>query len=132
MQSLALGAFLAGLVISESEFAHEVLNRVLPVRDVFVATFFVSVGTLVRPQTLLTEPGTVVGILTLVVLGKFCVWYGLVRAFRYDARTAALAGLALTQIGEFSYILAGVGRAHGLWTRGRTRACSPLPSCPSS
>jgi CPA2 family monovalent cation:H+ antiporter-2 len=112
--SLALGAFLAGLVISESEFAHEALNRVLPVRDVFVATFFVSVGTLVRPQTLLTEPGTVVGILTLVVLGKFCVWYGLVRAFRYDARTAALAGLALTQIGEFSYILAGVGRAHGL------------------
>lgn len=112
--SLALGAFLAGLVVSESGFAHEVLARVLPLRDVFVATFFVSVGTLVRPQTLVTDPGAVVMLVGLVVVGKFCVWYGLVRLAGYDPRTAVLSGLALTQIGEFSYILAGLGRAHGL------------------
>lgn len=112
--SLALGAFLAGLVISESEFAHEALARILPVRDIFVAVFFVSIGTFVRPASLLAEAQVVVLLVVLITVGKFLVWSVIVRAAGYGARTAILAGLGLTQIGEFSYILAGLGRAQGL------------------
>jgi len=116
--SIALGAFLAGLVISESEFAHEALARVLPVRDIFVAIFFVSVGTLIRPAPLLAELPAVVALVLLVVVGKFAVWTLVVRGAGYPASTARTAALGLTQIGEFSYILAGVGRNHGLLTPG--------------
>jgi CPA2 family monovalent cation:H+ antiporter-2 len=116
--SLALGAFLAGLVISESEFAYEALSRVLPMRDLFVAVFFVSIGTLVRPQSVLAEWPAVLALVFVVIVVKFAVWSGVVRAAGYTAGTAALAGLGLTQIGEFSYVLAGVGWNHGLLTRG--------------
>ncbi len=112
--SLALGAFLAGLVISESEFAHEALARLLPMRDVFVAVFFVSIGMLVRPASLVAEWLTVLALILIVTLVKFMVWSGIVRLAGYGSRTAILAGLGLTQIGEFSYIVAGVGRTHGL------------------
>src|SRR5947208_1227239 len=112
--SIALGAFLAGLVISESEFAHEALARVLPVRDIFVAIFFVSIGTLIRPASLLAEWPAVLALVLLVIAGKFAVWTLVVRAAGYPVATARNAALGLTQIGEFSYILAGVGRNHGL------------------
>jgi CPA2 family monovalent cation:H+ antiporter-2 len=112
--SLALGAFLAGLVISESEFAHEALARMLPIRDIFVAMFFVSIGTLVRPASLIVEWQTVIALVAIVTLGKFGVWAGLVRLTGHRRETAILAGLGLTQIGEISYVLAGVGRHHGL------------------
>jgi CPA2 family monovalent cation:H+ antiporter-2 len=112
--SIALGAFLAGIVISESEFAYEALSRVLPMRDLFVALFFVSIGTLVRPQSLLAEWPTVLALVFVVIVVKFAVWSTVVRAAGYPAGTAAMAGLGLTQIGEFSYVLAGVGRLHGL------------------
>ncbi|MDR7422455.1 MAG: cation:proton antiporter, partial [Armatimonadota bacterium] len=112
--SVALGAFLAGLVVSESEFAYEALSRVLPMRDLFVALFFVSVGTLVRPASLLAEWPTVLALVFVVIVVKFAVWTTVVRAAGYAAGTAAMAGLGLTQIGEFSYVLAGVGRLHGL------------------
>ncbi len=112
--SLALGAFLAGLVISESEFAHDALARLLPMRDVFVAVFFVSIGMLVRPASLVAEWLTVLALILIVTVVKFMVWSGIVRLAGYGSRTAILAGLGLTQIGEFSYILAGVGRTHGL------------------
>lgn len=114
--SLALGAFLAGLVISGSEFAHETLARILPIRDIFVAVFFVSIATFVRPASLIAELPTVLVLVTLVVLGKFVVWAGIVRFLGSSTRTSVLAGLGLTQIGEFSYVLAGVGREHGLLT----------------
>jgi len=114
--SIALGAFLAGLVISESEFAHEALARVLPVRDIFVAIFFVSVGTLIRPASLLAELPAVVALVFLVVGGKFAVWTLVIRGAGYPASTARTAALGLTQIGEFSYILAGVARNYGLLT----------------
>ncbi len=114
--SIALGAFLAGLVISESEFAHEALARVLPVRDIFVAIFFVSIGTLIRPTPLLSEMPAVVALVLLVVAGKFAVWTLVVRGAGYPASTARAAALGLTQIGEFSYILASVARTHGLIT----------------
>ncbi|MGH7428436.1 MAG: cation:proton antiporter, partial [Candidatus Methylomirabilaceae bacterium] len=114
--SLALGAFLAGLIISGSEFAHETLARVLPIRDIFVAVFFVSIGTFVRPTALVAEFPTVLALVMLVVLGNFAVWTGLVHILGSPRRTSILVGLGLAQIGEFSYVLAGVGRAHGLLT----------------
>ncbi|MDR7481965.1 MAG: cation:proton antiporter [Armatimonadota bacterium] len=112
--SLALGAFLAGLVISESEFAHEALARILPIRDVFVAVFFVSLGMLMRPAVVLAQWATVLALVSVIVAGKCVVWTGVLRLLGLRLRTAALVGLALTQIGEFSYILAAVGRAEGI------------------
>ena len=115
--SHALGAFLAGMMISEAEPAHRVLDRVLPIRDMFVAVFFVSVGMLIRPATLVEEVPTVAAMVVLVTVGKFAVWTGIVRAAGYPTATAMLAGLGLTQIGEFSYILGKVGLEHGLVDR---------------
>lgn len=113
--SVALGAFLAGLVVSESEVAHEALARLVPMRDVFVAAFFVSIGAAVHPAALLGEIPTVAVLILLVTAGKFLVWTGVVRFLGgYGPRTAMLAALGLTQIGEFSYVLAGLGVAHGL------------------
>ena len=101
------GAFLGGLLISESEFAHEAVARILPIRDVFVAMFFVSIGMLVRPSSLISGLPIVVALTLVVTVGKFVVWSGLTRLLGYGVGTAVLAGLGLTQIGEFSYILAG-------------------------
>jgi monovalent cation:H+ antiporter-2, CPA2 family len=115
--SHAVGAFLAGMVISESAAAHRALDRVLPIRDVFVAVFFVSVGMLIRPASLYAELPTVVTMVLLVTVGKFAVWALVVRLGGYDTPTALRAALGLTQIGEFSYILAKAGLDHGLLTR---------------
>jgi CPA2 family monovalent cation:H+ antiporter-2 len=115
--SHALGAFLAGMIISESEPAHHALDRVLPIRDIFVAVFFVSVGMLIRPEVLIAELPTLVAMVLLVSLGKFGVWTAIIRAAGYPTATAVLAGLATTQIGEFSYILGKVGLEHGLLSR---------------
>lgn len=112
--SLALGAFLAGLVVSESEFAHETLSRVLPLRDVFVAVFFVSVGMLLDPGTLMEQAGLILGMVLLVAVGNALVWTGVVRAAGYPSRIAALCGVGLAQMGEFSYLVAGAARSHGL------------------
>jgi CPA2 family monovalent cation:H+ antiporter-2 len=112
--SPALGAFLAGLMISESEFAHETLARVLPLRDVFVALFFVSVGMLLRPEVLTTQLPTVLGLAALVVVGNTLVWTAVARAAGYPRRVAVLFGLGLGQIGEFSYLIAGSARELGI------------------
>ena len=111
--SLALGAFLAGLMVSGSDYAHEALARLLPLRDVFVAVFFVTVGVLIDPRTLLDNlplVGTMVG---LVVVGKLVVWTLLVRLFRETWRTALLVAVSLTQIGEFAFLLARAGMSAG-------------------
>ena len=105
------------MIISESEVAHRTLDRVLPMRDVFVAVFFVSVGMLIPPSALVDELPTVVTLVLLVAVGKLAVWAGIVRAAGHAARTALLTGLGLTQIGEFSYILGKVGLDHGLVAR---------------
>jgi CPA2 family monovalent cation:H+ antiporter-2 len=111
--SLALGAFLAGLMISESDYAHETLARLLPLRDVFVAFFFVTIGAVIEPRALV-ENLPLLGVLVgLIVVGKFVVRTGLVWAFRYPVSTAALVGLGLTQIGEFSFVLVQVARTAG-------------------
>jgi len=108
--SLALGAFLAGLLVSESEAAHETMQHLLPLRDAFVALFFVTMGILVNPQILISKPSLLLVIVGLVVVGKFVVWTLVVKLFRYPATTALMVGLGLTQIGEFSYVLVKVAR----------------------
>jgi CPA2 family monovalent cation:H+ antiporter-2 len=112
--SLALGAFLGGVVISGSAQAHETLVRVLPLRDAFVALFFVTIGALIDPRELFSHPLLLAEILGLVVLGKFVIWLAVVRLFRYPLRSAALVAIGLTQIGEFSYVLIGVARDSNL------------------
>ena len=113
--SLALGAFLAGVVISGfRQHAHETLARVLPLRDAFVALFFVTIGALIDPRQLFSHPSLLAEILALVVLGKFLIWLAIVCLFRYPLRSALLVAIGLTQIGEFSYVLIGVARDSNL------------------
>ena len=114
--SLALGAFAAGLIVSASDYAHRALDQMLPLRDAFVALFFVTVGVLINPSAVAQRPGLLVAILLLVVVGKFVVWSGVVRLFRYPLRTSVLVGTGLTQIGEFSFILVQVAYANALVT----------------
>jgi len=108
--SLALGAFLAGLLISESDYAHELLARVLGLRDVFVALFFVTVGALIDPGTVVHNFSLLAVMVALVVVGKLVTWTLVVWAFRHPLPTALLVGVGLTQIGEFSFILVQVAR----------------------
>jgi monovalent cation:H+ antiporter-2, CPA2 family len=112
--SLALGAFLAGMIVSESDVAHETLHDLLPLRNAFTALFFVTIGALVDPAALLSNPRLLAVLVLLIVLGKFVIWTAVVRLFRYQLRTALLVGVALTQIGEFSYVLVRVARDAGL------------------
>jgi CPA2 family monovalent cation:H+ antiporter-2 len=111
--SLALGAFLAGLLISGSDYAHEALARLLPLRDIFVAVFFVTVGVLIDPRTLLDNVPLVGTMIGLVVVGKLVVWTLLVRLFRETWRTALLVAVSLTQIGEFAFLLARTAMSAG-------------------
>lgn len=115
--SLALGAFVGGLLISGSEYAHQSLTQLLPLRDIFVALFFVSIGLLMDPQSVLSSPvllRMVAAMVVLIVLGKFLLWFGIVRLFRYPVWTALVVAIGLTQIGEFSYIFVQVARTSGV------------------
>ena len=112
--SLALGAFIAGLVISESEYSHQALAEVIPLRDSFNSLFFVSVGMLMNPAVILEFPLLVFGLLILVVLGKFLTGTGAVLFAGSPFRSALLTGIGLAQVGEFSFILAQVGQQEGL------------------
>jgi monovalent cation:H+ antiporter-2, CPA2 family len=112
--SLAAGAFLAGMIVSSSEFAHETLSHLLPLRDTFVALFFVTIGALIRPSSLVHSIGLIGIIVLLVVIGKFVIRTAIVLIFRYPLWTAVLVGVGLTQIGEFSFVLVRVARSSGL------------------
>jgi CPA2 family monovalent cation:H+ antiporter-2 len=111
--SLALGAFLGGLLIGNSDYSHETLARLLPLRDVFVALFFVTVGALVDPRSVLGNLPLLAALLALIMVGKWVIWTAVVRLFRYPLSTALLVGAGLTQIGEFSFILVQVARDAG-------------------
>ena len=111
--SLALGAFLAGLMISNSDYAHETLARLLPMRDVFVAVFFVTIGALIDPVSVLANLPLLAAIIVLVVAGKLAIWAAVVRLFGYSWEAALLAAVGLTQIGEFSFVLIRVAREAG-------------------
>jgi monovalent cation:H+ antiporter-2, CPA2 family len=108
--SLALGAFIAGLVISESEYSHQALAEVLPFRDSFNSLFFVSIGILMDWHILLEYPFVVTGLLLIVLLVKFFAGTGAVLAAAMPPRSAVMTGIALAQVGEFSFILAQVGQ----------------------
>jgi K+:H+ antiporter len=112
--SLALGAFLAGMIVSESEVGHEILAELLPLRNAFVALFFVTIGTLIDPKALISDPALLGAIVAIITVGKFVIWSSVVKLFGYPVRTAVLVGVGLTQIGEFSYVLVRVARDAGL------------------
>ncbi len=111
--SLALGAFLGGLLISGSDYAHEALARLLPLRDVFVALFFVTVGALIDPASVLSHLSLLGVIVALVLVGKLVIRTGIVLLFGYPLPVALLAGVGLAQIGEFSFVLVQVARVAG-------------------
>lgn len=112
--SLAAGAFLAGMIVSRSEYSHETLAHLLPLRDTFVALFFVTIGALIRPSALIHSIGLVAVLVGLVVVGKFVIRAAVVILFRYPLWTALLVGVGLTQIGEFSFVLVRIARSSGL------------------
>jgi CPA2 family monovalent cation:H+ antiporter-2 len=111
--SLALGAFLGGLLVGNSDYSHEALARLLPLRDVFVALFFVTVGALTDPSSVLANLPLLGVMLALIIVGKLVIRTAVVRAFGYPLSTALLVGIGLTQIGEFSFVLVHVARDAG-------------------
>ena len=115
--SFALGAFLAGIVVSESEFDSQVLAEIIPLRDVFSTLFFVAVGMLLEPGFILDHGLLVLGAVAALVLGKLLITGGAYLAAGVDHRTATLAAALMAQMGEFSFVLAGVGLADGLIDR---------------
>jgi len=112
--SFALGAFFAGMVMRESEFAHRAAQESLPLRDAFAVLFFVSVGMLFDPSILLQQPLQVLAVVGVIVVGKSVAACALVLLLRYPLHTALTVSASLAQIGEFSFILAGLGVSLGL------------------
>jgi CPA2 family monovalent cation:H+ antiporter-2 len=108
--SMALGAFLAGMVVGRSEYSLRAASEALPMRDAFAVLFFVSVGMLLDPRALLSSPALLAGALAVVLIGKPLVAFILVWAMRYPLATTLTVSVALAQIGEFSFMLATVGR----------------------
>jgi CPA2 family monovalent cation:H+ antiporter-2 len=112
--SFALGAFFAGVILSESELAHQAGNDSLPLKDAFAVLFFVSVGMLFDPTVLIREPLAVLSVLAIIMIGKSLAAFIIVLAFRHPVRTALTVSASLAQIGEFSFILASLGATLGL------------------
>ena len=112
--SFALGAFFAGVVLNESDFSHRAAADSLPMQDAFAILFFVSVGMLFDPAILLHEPLAVLAVLAIIILGKSLAAFGIVLLLRFPAATALTVSASLAQIGEFSFILAGLGVSTGL------------------
>lgn len=115
--SLALGAFLAGVVVSESEIGHQVGEEVIPFRDIFAVLFFVSVGMLVNPAYLWQNAGQVLALTLLIVVGKYVFTVLLGLALPASARTMLVVGAGLSQIGEFSFIVGQAGVALNILTQ---------------
>jgi CPA2 family monovalent cation:H+ antiporter-2 len=107
--SFALGAFFAGSVMRESEFSHRAAQESLPLRDAFSVLFFVSVGMLFDPMIVIEQPLHTLAVVGIIVLGKSLAAAALVLALRYPLHTALTVAASLAQIGEFSFILAGLG-----------------------
>ena len=112
--SIAFGAFVVGLLLRESIFAHQALAEITPLRDVFATLFFVSLGMLLSPQFVVGNWSTVIIAVVVIVAIKFGVCFGVVRLFGYGGRTALFVGAGLAQIGEFSFILAQAGVNGGI------------------
>lgn len=115
--SIEMGAFVAGLMISEVEYSDQTLTYVEPVRDIFASLFFASIGMLIDPLFLWNNLELILGLVAIVLIGKFLIITPLVKLFRYPLKTAIIAGLGLAQIGEFSFVLASEGQSLGLVSR---------------
>lgn len=107
--SLAFGAFVAGMVISESDYSHQALNDIIPLRDIFGLIFFSSIGMLINPQFIAENLPKIIILVILVVAGKFLMFSSLAIIFRYRNIIPLALGLGLSQIGEFSFVLARTG-----------------------
>jgi len=112
--SFALGAFFAGMILGETQLSRRAAEETLPLRDAFAVLFFVAVGMLFDPMVIIEQPGPVVATLAIIVVGKSLAAYGIVRGFGHNSQTAAAISASLAQIGEFSFILAGLGTALGV------------------
>jgi CPA2 family monovalent cation:H+ antiporter-2 len=112
--SFALGAFFAGMVMRESEFSHRAAEESLPLRDAFAVLFFVAVGMLFQPSVMIQQPLNVLAVVCVIVIGKSIAAMAITLAFRYPLNTALIVAASLAQIGEFSFILAGLGMSLGL------------------
>ena len=107
--SIEMGAFVAGLMISEIDYADQALAKVIPLRDTFASLFFASIGMLIDPDILWQNSGIIIGLVALVMLGKAIVIFPIIWKFGYSFKTAVISALGLNQIGEFSFVLALVG-----------------------
>jgi len=107
--SFALGAFFGGTILAESTLSQQAASETLPLRDAFAVLFFVSVGMLFDPSILMREPAPVIATFLVIVAGNALVVFGIVVSFRYSLRSALTLAASLSQIGEFSFILAGLG-----------------------
>ena len=107
--SFALGAFFAGMILGETQLSRRAAEETLPLRDAFAVLFFVSVGMLFDPKVIVEQPGPVIATVAIIVFGKSLAAFALVRAFGHKSQTALTISVSLAQIGEFSFILAGLG-----------------------
>jgi CPA2 family monovalent cation:H+ antiporter-2 len=112
--SFALGAFFAGLVLSGSDLGHRAAAESLPLQDAFAVLFFVSVGMLFDPSVVVRDPSAVLAVLAVILIGKSLAAFAIVLALGFPIVTAVTVSASLAQIGEFSFILAGLGMALGL------------------
>lgn len=112
--SIEMGAFVAGLMISEVEYSEQALGKILPLRDTFACLFFVSIGMLIDPELLAEDLGIILGLVLLVMIGKALIILPVVLQSGYSLKTAVFASFGLNQIGEFSFVLAMVGYDMGL------------------
>lgn len=111
--SFALGAFFAGMILGETQLSRRAAEETLPLRDAFAVLFFVSVGMLFDPRVLVEQPLPLLATVAIIVIGKSIAAFALVRAFGHPTQTALTVSASLAQIGEFSFILAGLGVALG-------------------
>ncbi|WP_071518357.1 cation:proton antiporter [Geitlerinema sp. PCC 9228] len=107
--SIEMGAFVAGLTIAELDYSQQVLEKILPLRDTFASLFFASIGMLVEPQVIWENLGLIMGLVALVMLGKSTIIFPIILNFGYSLKVALIASSGLSQIGEFSFVLARVG-----------------------
>ncbi|MDQ8756829.1 YbaL family putative K(+) efflux transporter [Sphingosinicella sp. LHD-64] len=112
--SFALGAFFAGMILGETPLSRRATEETLPLRDAFAVLFFVSVGMLFNPAVITQQPGPLLATVAIIVVGKSVAAYLIVRAFGHPTQTAMAVSVSLAQIGEFSFILAGLGTGLGI------------------
>jgi monovalent cation:H+ antiporter-2, CPA2 family len=119
--SLALGAFLGGMVVADTEYGHRAMGDILPLRDIFMSIFFVSMGMLFEPVVMVEAPGLVVLLVLGFVVGKAVLATFAAMAMRFPAKVALVAGIGLAQFGEFGFVLATVADASGVIPREEIR-----------